>query len=81
MRREERRPDEGRRDESRRDETRADEMRADETRGDETTGGGVCSSVLDSNPRSVGVEGSGRGGWGSINFLRFGGIFEFPVSF
>ena len=54
------RPDEGRRDESRRDETRADE-----TRGDETTGG-VCNSVLDTNPRSVGVEGSGRGGWGSI---------------
>ena len=43
------------------------------------TGGRVCSSVLDTNP--CGMGGSRRGGGVSKNFLHFGGIFEFPVSF
>ena len=58
-----RRGRETRRGEKRREQTRRDESRRDERRRDH---GGVCNSVLDTNPRSVGVEGSGRGGWGSI---------------
>ena len=46
--------------------------------------GGVCSSVLDTNPHGVGEgvqeRGGGVGGQ-SKNFLHFRGIFEFPVSF
>ena len=49
--------------------------------------GGVCSSVLDTNPRGVG-GGVGEGervgvGWGGVSkiVLHFVGIFEFPISF
>ena len=44
--------------------------------------GGVCNSVLDTNPRGMGRglrEGGGGGGF--EKFLRFGGIFGFPISF
>ena len=43
--------------------------------------GGVCISVLDTNPRSVGRGGGGPGGGQSKIFLHFAGIFEFPISF
>ena len=43
---------------------------------------GVCSSVLDTNPRGVGRGGGGvRDGGASKIFLHFLGIFEFPISF
>ena len=42
--------------------------------------GGVCSSVIDTNPRGVG-GGFREGGAGSKILLHFGGIFGFPISF
>ena len=48
-------------------------------------GGGVCSSVLHTNPRGVSGGGGpgGRRGWGGASkiFLHCGAIFEFPISF
>ena len=43
-------------------------------------GGGVCTSVLDTNPRGV-DEGVWEEGGASKIFLHFGGIFQFPISF
>ena len=49
----------------------------------DATLGGVCSSVLDTNPHGVGGGGGGPGGGGggAKNFPFWGGIFEFPISF
>ena len=43
--------------------------------------GGVCSSVLDTNPRGVGGGSRRGGGGGSKNFLHFGGHFWIPHFF